>query len=61
MSAAPVETAATPSNSTQENRVYVGNLSYQTKWGQLKDFMKAGMLILLDKSVFHDLFSTKRC
>lgn len=46
MSAAPVETAATPSTSTQENRVYVGNLSYQTKWGQLKDFMKAGMLII---------------
>lgn len=30
--------------STQDRRVYVGNLSYHIKWGQLKDFMRQGMV-----------------
>jgi RNA recognition motif-containing protein len=31
-------------NSQQDRRVYVGNLAYDVKWHQLKDFMKQGEL-----------------
>lgn len=34
-------------NSSQDRRVYVGNLSYHIKWGQLKDFMRQGMIYIL--------------
>lgn len=30
-------------DSQQERRVYVGNLSYEVKWPQLKDYMRSGM------------------
>ncbi len=33
--------------SSQDRRVYVGNLAYDVKWGQLKDFMRQGMLCSL--------------
>jgi hypothetical protein len=29
--------------SQKECRVYVGNLAYEVKWGQLKDFMRQGL------------------
>jgi RNA recognition motif-containing protein len=28
--------------SQKQNRVYVGNLAYDVKWNQLKDFMREG-------------------
>ncbi|KAF9139717.1 hypothetical protein BGX30_007577 [Mortierella sp. GBA39] len=34
------ETAAGGGNSVRERRVYVGNLSYDVKWTNLKDFMR---------------------
>ncbi|KAK0253186.1 g-strand binding protein, partial [Friedmanniomyces endolithicus] len=35
--------------SSQDRRVYVGNLSYDVKWGQLKDFMRqAGDVVFAD-------------
>ena len=30
-------------DSQQDRRVYVGNLSYEVKWPQLKDYMRSGM------------------
>jgi hypothetical protein len=32
--------------SQKECRVYVGNLAYEVKWGQLKDFMRRGLLYI---------------
>jgi hypothetical protein len=44
------EAGAPPSNSTrdtqQDRRVYVGNLSYEVKWPQLKDYMRTGIIVL---------------
>jgi hypothetical protein len=33
--------------SKRENRVYVGNLSYDVRYGDLMDFMRGGGLLLL--------------
>ena len=30
-------------DSQQDRRVYVGNLSYEVKWPQLKDYMRSGI------------------
>jgi RNA recognition motif-containing protein len=32
--------------SQKENRVYVGNLSFQVRWSDLKDFMREGKIKL---------------
>ncbi|KAG9294124.1 hypothetical protein G9A89_021483 [Geosiphon pyriformis] len=47
----PRETAAIAASqrSQKECRVYVGNLAYEVKWGQLKDFMRqAGEVVFAD-------------
>lgn len=44
--------------SSQDRRVYVGNLAYNVKWAELKDFMRQGMcqFSLLNYSLFLTLF-----
>ena len=37
------EAVQSGSKTTQDKRVYVGNLSYEVKWPQLKDYMRTGM------------------
>ena len=41
-----VAAAEAAKRSHKENRVYVGNLSFQVRWNDLKDFMREGELIL---------------
>lgn len=37
-----VAAAEAAKRSVRENRVYVGNLSFQVRWNDLKDFMREG-------------------
>lgn len=42
INADPDEAAEMSKNSKKENRVYVGNLSYDVKYGDLMEFMRGG-------------------
>lgn len=39
-------TSGSSGPSSQDRRVFVGNLAYDVKWAQLKDFMKQGTFFL---------------
>lgn len=53
-------TTSTTTPSTQDRRVYVGNLSYNVKGGQLREFMSQGLytlLLFLFLLIFNQLIS----
>jgi len=59
MNADAEEAAEFAKNSKRENRVYVGNLSYDVRYRDLIEFMRGGGLgIQLD---FFSLFGPRRC